>query len=58
MTRPLPFQLSVQHPASYREKTYPMGTAEVVGPGTGGEQGRVVDDDDVGVDAETTLTDF
>ena len=34
-----------------------MGTAEVVGPGTGGEQGRVVDDD-VGVDAETTLTGF
>ena len=46
------------HPAENREKTYPMGTAEVVGPGTGGEQGRVVNDDDVGVDAETTLTDF
>ena len=58
MPRPLPFQLSVQHPAANREKTYPMGTAEVVGPGTGGEQGRVVDDDDVGVDAETTLSDF
>jgi hypothetical protein len=26
-----------------RETTHPIGMAEVVGPGTGGEQGRVAD---------------